>query len=98
MFGKILYISDTEAHVEVPKDGSLSTNIMNMHVIFEDEKKKILGEVEDIGSDVIKIRFLGEIVNNKFVGGVIRKPTFNSHLRLINQDEVALILGDDTVW
>ena len=96
MFGKILYISDTEAHVEVPKDGSLSTNIMNMHVIFEDEKKKILGEVEDIGSDVIKIRFLGEIVNNKFVGGVIRKPAFNSHLRLINQDEVALILGDDT--
>ena len=45
MFGKILYISDTEAHVEVPKDGSLSTNIMNMHVIFEDEKKKILGEI-----------------------------------------------------
>ena len=48
MFGKILYISDTEAHVEIPKDGSLSTNIMNMHVIFEDEKKKILGEVEDL--------------------------------------------------
>ncbi len=96
MFGKILYISDTEAHVEVPKDGSLSTNIMNMHVIFEDEKKKILGEVEDIGSDVIKIRFLGEITNGKFVGGVIRKPTFNSRLRLISQEEVGLILGADT--
>ena len=96
MFGKILYISDTEAHVEISKDGSLSTNIMNMHVIFEDEKKKILGEVEDISSEIIKIRFLGEIVNNKFVGGVIRKPTFNSNLRLINQEEVALILGDDT--
>ena len=96
MFGKILYISDTEAHVETPKDGSLSTNIMNMHVIFEDDKKKILGEVEDIGADIIKIRFLGEIVNNKFVGGVIRKPTFNSHLRLINDEEVNLIVGDDT--
>lgn len=96
MFGKILYISDTEAHVEVPKDGSLSTNIMNMHVIFEDEKKKILGEVEDIGSDVIRIRFLGEITNGKFVGGVIRKPTFNSRLRLISQEEVGLILGADT--
>ena len=96
MFGKILYISDTEAHVETPKDGSLSTNIMNMHVIFEDEKKKILGEVEDVGSEIIKIRFLGEITNGKFVGGVIRKPTFNSHLRLINDDEVNLIVGDDT--
>lgn len=96
MFGKILYISNTEAHVEAPKDGSLSTNIMNMHVIFEDEKKKILGEVEDISDEIIKIRFLGEIVGNRFVGGVIRKPTFNSTLRLISREEVALILGDDT--
>ena len=96
MFGKILYISDTETHVETPKDGSLSTNIMNMHVIFEDEKKKILGEVEDTGSDIIKIRFLGEITNGKFVGGVIRKPTFNSKIRLISQEEVGLILGADT--
>ena len=96
MFGKILYISNTEAHVETPKDGSLSTNIMNMHVIFEDEKKKILGEVEDISSDIIKIRFLGEITNGKFIGGVIRKPTFNSHLRLISDEEVNLIVGDDT--
>ena len=96
MFGKILYISNTEAHVETPKDGSISTNIMNMQVIFEDEKKKILGEVEDISSDIIKIRFLGEITNGKFVGGVIRKPTFNSNLRLISDEEVNLIVGDDT--
>lgn len=96
MFGKILYISNTEAHVETPKDGSMSTNIMNMHVIFEDDKKKILGEVEDTGSDIIKIRFLGEIVDGKFVGGVIRKPTFNSTIRMISKEEVGLILGDDT--
>ena len=96
MFGKILYISNTEAHVETPKDGSISTNIMNMHVIFEDENKKILGEVEDTGSDIIKIRFLGEITNGKFVGGVIRKPTFNAHIRLIDKNEVGLILGDNT--
>ncbi len=95
MFGKIVYISDTEAHVAVPSDGSLSTNIMNMHVIFEDEKKKIIGEVEDIGSDIIKIRFLGEVVGNHFVGGVIRKPTFNSTLRLITREEVGLLVGED---
>ena len=96
MFGKIIYISDTEAHVEVPKDGSLSTNIMNMHVIFEDEGRKVVGEVEDLGAEIIKIRFLGEIENNYFVGGVIRKPTFNSRIRLIDQSEVGLLLGDDT--
>ena len=96
MFGKIVYISDTEAHVEVPKDGSLSTNIMNMHVIFEDEGRKVVGEVEDLGSEIMKIRFLGEIENGKFIGGVIRKPTFHSNIRLISTDEVRLLLGDDT--
>ncbi len=95
MFGKILYISNTEAHVETPQDGSMSTNIMNMHVIFEDEKKKILGEVEDISDNIIKIRFLGEISDGKFVGGVIRKPTFNAKLRLIDSSEVGLLVGED---
>lgn len=95
MFGKIVYISNTEAHVEVPNDGSMTTNIMNMHVIFEDDKKKILGEVEDINDSVIKIRFLGEISNNEFVGGVIRKPTFNAKLRLINKEEVGILVGKD---
>ncbi|MBR3897944.1 MAG: ATP-binding protein [Bacilli bacterium] len=96
MFGKIIYISDTEAHVEVPTDGSLSTNIMNMHVIFEDEGRKVVGEVEDLGAEIIKIRFLGEIENGRFVGGVIRKPTFHSNIRMISQEEVGLLLGDDT--
>ena len=96
MFGKIIYISDTEAHVEVPKDGSLKSNIMNMHVIFEDEGRKVVGEVEDLSAEIIKIRFLGEIENNIFIGGVIRKPTFNSNIRLIDQSEVGLLLGDDT--
>ena len=96
MFGKIIYISDTEAHIEVPKDEKPSTNIMNMHVIFEDEGRKVVGEVEDLGAEIIKIRFLGEIENNNFIGGVIRKPTFSSKIRLINQSEIGLLLGEDT--
>ena len=75
MLGKIIYISNNMAHVKVPPNVKVSTNLMNMHVIFEDEKKKVLGEIDDISQDLIKIRFLGEIVNNQFVGGVIRKPT-----------------------
>ena len=95
MFGRIVYISNNEAHVEVQNDNGVSTNIMNMHVVFEDEKKKILGEVEDISDGIIKIRFLGEIAGGKFLGGVIRKPTFNATLRLINRDEVGLLVGED---
>ena len=45
MFGKIIYISATEAHVATPENVERSTDLMNMHVIFEDNDKKIIGEV-----------------------------------------------------
>lgn len=95
MFGKIVYISDNMAHVEIPQDKPLSTDLMNMHVVFEDEDKKILGEVEDISSTLVKIRFLGEITANKFIGGVLRKPKLTSNIRLVREDEVKLFLGSE---
>ena len=38
MFGKILYIGDNIARVELIQ-GVVINDIMNLHVIFEDEKK-----------------------------------------------------------
>ncbi len=96
MFGEILYISDTVAHIKIPDGTPVATNLMNMHIVFEDDKKKILGEVEDISKDIIKVHFLGEIVNGKFLGGVIRKPTLSAHIRIIAKEELELIVGQDT--
>lgn len=95
MFGSIVYISDNLAHIKVQDGVPIATNLMNLHVIFEDENKKILGEVEDISKEIIKVRFLGEIVGNKFVGGVIRKPTLSAKLRIITNEEVSLIVGEN---
>jgi len=93
MFGKIVYISDNVAHIEIPEGTPVATNLMNMHVVFEDDKKKILGEVEDISEKIIKVQFLGEIVDNHFVGGVIRKPTLSATIRVITKEELSLIVG-----
>lgn len=95
MFGKIIYISDNVAHIEIPAGTPVAENLMNMHVIFEDDKKKILGEIEDISQNLIKVGFLGEIVNGRFVGGVIRKPTLSSNIRIITKEELSLIIGED---
>lgn len=96
MFGEILYISDTVAHIKIPEGTPVATNLMNMHVVFEDDKKKILGEVEDISKDIIKVHFLGEIVNGRFLGGVIRKPTLSANIRIISKEELALIVGHES--
>lgn len=95
MFGEIIYINDNVAHVSIKEGTPVSEDLMNMHVIFEDEHKKILGEVEDITKEIIKIRFLGEITNNKFIGGVIRKPKLSSNIRIITDQEFGLIVGQN---
>ena len=40
MFGKIIYISDNLAHVKIADGTPIATNLMNLHVIFEDNNKK----------------------------------------------------------
>lgn len=94
MFGRIVYISDNVAHVSIPKDAPVIMNLMNMHVVFEDETKRIMGEVEDISAEVIKIRFLGEIADGKFIGGVLRKPNLTATTRIINEEELKIIMGE----
>lgn len=41
MFGKIKYISDNTAVVEINKDGNLVSNLMNLHVVFESNGDKL---------------------------------------------------------
>ena len=95
MFGKIIYISDTSARVELKANATLATNLMNVHVVFEDKDHKILGEIDDITTEYVTVTFLGEFINDKFFGGIIRKPTLSSILRLINAKELEIIVGNN---
>ena len=95
MFGKIVYISDSVAHISIKEGTPLNMDLMNMYVILEDSSKKILSEVVDVSKEIIKVNFLGVIENNKFTLGVLRKPTLESSIRMINEDELELITGRD---
>lgn len=96
MFDKIIYLSDNMAHVTLSENVPLSFNIMNMHVVFQDQEKCILGEIEDIDKEIVKIRFLGEFNNNRFISGTIRKPLLNAIVRMINPEEIPFIMGQNT--
>ena len=94
MFDKIVYISDRSANVKLKEGTAVTINLMNLHLIFEDKDKKILGEVDDMDGDIVKARFLGEIVNGRLYGGVIRKPALDSTIRVITKEEIPLIVGE----
>ena len=95
MFERIVYISDHSANVKLVDGYNVTMNLMNLHIIFEDNMKKILGEVDDLDGNLVKVRFLGEIVNGKLLGGVIRKPSLDAKIRVIEQNEIPMICGTD---
>lgn len=93
MFGKIKFISDNIAHIENTGGVSSSQDLMNVHIIFEAPDQRILGEITEINSDVIKIRFLGEYIQNRYINGVLRKPLLSSRVRIINEAELKELVG-----
>ena len=96
MFDKIVYISDHSANIKLKENAEVTMNLMNMHLVFEDDVKKVLGEVDDLDKDIVKARFLGEIVNGRLIGGTIRKPSLDAKIRVITQEEIPMITGTDT--
>ena len=95
MFDKIIFIGNDGCSIKLKEGATLTSNLMNLHLIFEDSTKKILGEVNDLDGDIVKARFLGEVVNGNLIGGTIRKPTLDANIRVIKPEEVPMFMGKD---
>ena len=93
MFESILSITKNYAIVKV--SNNVNNDILNYNVILEDSGKKILGEIDEVVNNEAKISFLGEYIDNKFFSGIIRRPTLNSSIRIINQQELGELVGDN---
>ena len=95
--GKIINIDGNDVIVKIDSSLLSGGNLMNIHALFDDGKKKIVGEILRVETEYLKISIVGEIVNNHFVPGVSVKPSFASIVRLINKEELALILGNQEI-
>jgi len=95
MFGKILNISENSALVKIADQSMINNDLINLHLVFEDPDKRILGEIESIEGDIIRVNFLGEFAGNNFVGGIMKKPTMTCNIRTINREEIPLIMGQN---
>ena len=94
MFGKILNIDDVTANVEIHKENMVVPNLMNMHVVFESEGNRILGEVKKATEELVEIGLLGQFTDDgRFIAGTIIKPTLDSNIRIVNDQELEIIFG-----
>lgn len=92
MFGKILSIFEYTIVIENMLK-RVETTVLGMHVIFED-KYKVVGEITKITKETIECVLVGEFINNQFASGITHKPSGSSTIRLVNKEEVFMLVGN----
>ena len=92
MFGKIIEIVDNYVTCENTLH-ELKNGILNIHVVFPEANRLVVGEIIFANKEIYKIYLVGEIVGNTFLPGVMRKPAFSSIPRIIYKNELELIIG-----
>ena len=79
MLGKIIEIIDNQVFIKLNIDINNQTNLINLHVVFEDNTKKIIGEIVNVDQEKMIVNIVGELKNNTFLPGSISKPSFKSN-------------------
>ncbi|MCI9233426.1 MAG: ATP-binding protein [Bacilli bacterium] len=93
MLGKIIGIDDNTVIIKLNIELDKFQNIINNHVIMEEPERRYIGEIIDIKDGIGYISLLGEMVNEEFVFGVIKKPSFAATVKLISKERIPLIIG-----
>ena len=95
MFGKIIAIQNNVLTlINISKVAQ--SEIIGYHVIFETMERKVVAEILEINTEQVKVLLVGEILLGVFSPGVVKKPNSDCIPRIINTDELELIIGKRT--
>ena len=83
MLGKIIGMEGNIVLVKLSVDLNTSQNLINLYALMQDTEKISVGEISDIKDGVAYVNLQGEMINNRFVFGVVRKPAFNARVTLV---------------
>ena len=88
MLGKIISIEDNTVTIKLEVEVDKIQSLTNLLVIMQDNDKNYIGEITNVKKETADINLLGEIINDKFVFGVIKKPSFGSIIKLVSKEKV----------
>lgn len=93
MLGNIIGIEGNTVYLRLNAELTDIKNIINLYVNMKDADIQIVGEIIEINEQVATINLIGEIVDKRFVFGVMRKPSFSSEVSLISKENIGKIIG-----
>ena len=92
MFGKVIEVDKN--HISMINTTNVSQpGIVGFHVIFEESDRKVVAEVLACDDKYIDANLVGEIKNDVFTSGVLKKPGFQNPCRIVTKSELELLLG-----
>lgn len=97
MLGKILEINDNTVIIKLDIDINQQPNLIKLHVVFENGNEKIIGEVASVTQSEMTANIVGSISNGQFTPGSNSRPSFKSDIRLVNMEELEMILGSQNL-
>ncbi len=96
MLGSIIEIIDNYVYIKLGIDITQQPNLVGLHVVFDDGRKKVVGEIANTNREKMTVIIVGEIKDNNFIPGANSKPSFKSIPRLIKTEELAILFGEQT--
>lgn len=93
MLGNIIGIEENTVLIKLNIDLNKIQSLIGLMVVMEDQNKMIVGEITNIKENIGYINLLGEIKNDKFIYGVINKPSFSSVIKLISKEKIPMIIS-----
>ena len=93
MLGTIVGIEEDVVLLKLAINVSEFQNLINLHVVMEDNDQILVGEIIDIKEGIAYITLIGQIIDNNFVFGVMRKPSFGAVVKLISKEKIPMIIS-----
>lgn len=95
--GRVKNISGDKVIVEITSDLAYSKNLVDHYVVFQIENnQKIVGTLISLNKEIAEVKLIGELVNQRFVAGVLLKPPIGSVCQIATESETSLIVIDDS--
>ena len=97
MIGSIIEIIDNRVLIKLAIDINKQPNLVGLHVVFEDETKKIVAEIVNVSQTEMTAVIVGELLEKSFIPGATKRPSFKSNIRLVTLEELELMLGSQNI-
>lgn len=93
--GRVTNVGEDKVLIRITTNLPFEKNLIDTHVIFETNNRKIVGTVTSIDSEKAIIKLVGELNGYRFLPGVIIKPAIDNVCLAATQEETKLIVVDD---